>query len=825
MRSVQARRTSMIALLAATTACTETALESTLKTEQPESIRQALDGSQGVDGYFPAPTTFILAPGNVTPSNWRYTFTQPSGSWTSTSYNDSGWPSGQPGFGADPMPGDVVRTAWNTSNIWLRRTFTLTADQIPRVVFWSRWDDIVDIYVNGHLAASTERDVHSNPYQGWTPVYRYLGMSEAARNSLIAGTNVIAARVRDEGGGRYFDLGLSENPVYDLPVTGTQATPAFDAVTEYVRKYMVDNVIPGGALAIIKENKVVLTRGFGYADKHRTQSVPADSIFRLASVDKALTQNAVRRLIARGFVDPVTGETLSTNTRVFPMLAAWGRGLTLLPGRSLPEGINDITIQQIMDTTSGMRDYPDAETLYQATGTNADTFTIVDGVRYMYSTPLATVPGTVAHYISNGHMILRYLVHELVGDFESHMQKSMLGPAGSHDVIVARQRLEDRSPREIWYATVEELNDRWIGLDEFYALSTSAVGLARYARYYDIDGDVFVDPNTGLWTAPPSLHTRQSGGVMGGSWAFVKQRMTDQFSVALLFNIGGYFDPAAHHIDDMTASFGASAWGLSGPPLAHSPSATVEERGVSTTPTLSWVAGTGATAHDVYFGTSYPLTFRGTQSATQFSPGALDPETTYYWRIDEKNSSGTREGTVWSFTTAGATGLFSDDFEAGAGAWSPHAGNWQVVSDGTQVYRQWNSSGTATASAGSSGWTDQRLTVRVKPLAWNGSNRYISVFTRFQNPNSAYAVLLRSNGRLELRKIVNGVSTLMAWKAFPVSTNTWYTVGFEAIGHALGVTVNGVSQFFLHEGTLPSGKVGVGTYYARAAFDDVVVTP
>jgi len=70
--------------------------------------------------------------------------------------------------------------------------------------------------------------------------------------------------------------------------------------------------------------------------------------------------------------------------------------------------------------------------------------------------------------------------------------------------------------------------------------------------------------------------------------------------------------------------------------------------------TLSWSAGTGATSHDVYFGTSNPPTFQVNQTGTTFDPGSLNLGETYYWRIDEVNSLGVTTGLVWSFTTAPA---------------------------------------------------------------------------------------------------------------------------------------------------------------------------
>jgi len=66
---------------------------------------------------------------------------------------------------------------------------------------------------------------------------------------------------------------------------------------------------------------------------------------------------------------------------------------------------------------------------------------------------------------------------------------------------------------------------------------------------------------------------------------------------------------------------------------------------------LSWTAGSGVTSHDVYFGTANPPPFIGNQTGTTYDTGTMATDTTYYWCIDEKNSGGTTEGTVWNFTT------------------------------------------------------------------------------------------------------------------------------------------------------------------------------
>lgn len=85
------------------------------------------------------------------------------------------------------------------------------------------------------------------------------------------------------------------------------------------------------------------------------------------------------------------------------------------------------------------------------------------------------------------------------------------------------------------------------------------------------------------------------------------------------------------------------------------------ETGVAVLPQFSWTAGSNTTSHDVYLGTDSNAVdaadrnaaeFRGNQSGTTFSPSALDPNTQYFWRIDEVGPGGTTKGVVQSFTTS-----------------------------------------------------------------------------------------------------------------------------------------------------------------------------
>lgn len=76
--------------------------------------------------------------------------------------------------------------------------------------------------------------------------------------------------------------------------------------------------------------------------------------------------------------------------------------------------------------------------------------------------------------------------------------------------------------------------------------------------------------------------------------------------------------------------------------------------------TLSWTAGFGAKRHTAYFGETFDEVNNATggiaADVTVYTPGTLEAEKVYYWRVDEFDAVQTYKGDVWSFTTPGAVG-------------------------------------------------------------------------------------------------------------------------------------------------------------------------
>jgi hypothetical protein len=75
---------------------------------------------------------------------------------------------------------------------------------------------------------------------------------------------------------------------------------------------------------------------------------------------------------------------------------------------------------------------------------------------------------------------------------------------------------------------------------------------------------------------------------------------------------------------------------------------------------LSWAAGFEARLHTVYIGDNFDDVNDATGGTQQglitYSPGPLELEKVYYWRVDEFDTVDTYKGDVWAFTTPGAVG-------------------------------------------------------------------------------------------------------------------------------------------------------------------------
>jgi hypothetical protein len=173
-----------------------------------------------------------------------------------------------------------------------------------------------------------------------------------------------------------------------------------------------------------------------------------------------------------------------------------------------------------------------------------------------------------------------------------------------------------------------------------------------------------------------------------------------------------------------------------------------------------------------------------------------------------------------------ATSMFSDDFESGAGQWTEVDGDWSVVAEnGNHYYHQSENSGNAykRSVAGESTWTDYSIQARVRVAP---GDSYGKLIARYQDIGHYYFMAVRADdGRIQIKKMVSPGSsaTLGSGPRIGITSGEWYTATLVVEGNELRGYINGVLMYTATDDDYAWGKVGLGTHYAAADFDDVTV--
>jgi CubicO group peptidase (beta-lactamase class C family) len=228
-----------------------------------------------------------------------------------------------------------------------------------------------------------------------------------------------------------------------------QADPRLAPFDTLMSGFLTKHQVPGAALAVARHGRLVLARGFGYADIDAKKPVRPVSLFRIASVSKPFTAAAVLKLVERnklGLDDPVLSHIkleayLEPKTKPDPR---WKR----------------ITVRQCLHHTGGWdRDLP--KTGYDPIGIPRKiaralkvppNVTPDDIVRYMMGKPLDFDPGARYAYSNLGYLILGRVIEAVTGEkYEALVKKAILAPVGITGMHLGRALPEHRSASEVRY--------------------------------------------------------------------------------------------------------------------------------------------------------------------------------------------------------------------------------------------------------------------------------------------------------------------------------------------------------------------------------------
>jgi CubicO group peptidase (beta-lactamase class C family) len=171
--------------------------------------------------------------------------------------------------------------------------------------------------------------------------------------------------------------------------------------------------IPGAAFVLVKDGKVVFSKGYGYADlKKQTPVVPGQTVFRVGSISKVLTATAVMQL--------VEGGKLGLRTDVNQYLA----GFKVKNPYPQP-----VTLAELLTHSAGL----DASVIGIAAQRPSQAIPIEEFLaRKMPSVMM--LPGKIYSYSSFGVALEGYLVQKISGEpFGEYIEKHILQPLDMQD--------------------------------------------------------------------------------------------------------------------------------------------------------------------------------------------------------------------------------------------------------------------------------------------------------------------------------------------------------------------------------------------------------
>ena len=147
----------------------------------------------------PPIVTEVVPTSHVNPIIWAYTLTKPGEDWIKPDFDDSQWTKAPGGFGRG-SPDCNAHTDWNTSDIWIRRTFDLPDGDRSKLQLNVYHDEDVEVYINGVLAGAAN---------GFSTKYDLLQMTADSRVALKTGQNTFAVHCHQTDGGQFIDVGLA----------------------------------------------------------------------------------------------------------------------------------------------------------------------------------------------------------------------------------------------------------------------------------------------------------------------------------------------------------------------------------------------------------------------------------------------------------------------------------------------------------------------------------------------------------------------------------------------------------------------------------------
>ncbi|HZS07096.1 MAG TPA: serine hydrolase domain-containing protein [Blastocatellia bacterium] len=179
-----------------------------------------------------------------------------------------------------------------------------------------------------------------------------------------------------------------------------------DQIDDYIKSQMQEQHIPGLSVAVVKEGRVVLAKGYGLASVELNAPATAETVYHLASLTKQFTAAAIMLLVQDG--------KLGLDDKINRYL------------ENPPANWQAVTVRQLLTHTSGIKDY-----LIEMHAHLPDGTTPADIVAALGPMPLNFTPGAQNSYSNTGYLVLGMIIQKVSGkSYDEFMTERIFKPLG-----------------------------------------------------------------------------------------------------------------------------------------------------------------------------------------------------------------------------------------------------------------------------------------------------------------------------------------------------------------------------------------------------------
>ncbi len=193
--------------------------------------------------------------------------------------------------------------------------------------------------------------------------------------------------------------------------SAAEAKRQTEKIDSFVREKMKSKNIPGLSLAVVREGKIVLAKGYGMANLELSTPANEKTCFLLYSITKSFTAMATMMLVEEGKIsleDPISKYL-----------------------KDLPAIWNRVTIRQLLNHTSGIKNW--GELPFKPGDTTRD-YTQAEIIKMVAAFPLDFPPGERWAYNETGYSLLGMLIEKVSGKtYEQFLRERIFAPLGMRD--------------------------------------------------------------------------------------------------------------------------------------------------------------------------------------------------------------------------------------------------------------------------------------------------------------------------------------------------------------------------------------------------------